>query len=114
MALTFALQKIDQDNNTKIVNAVLYSTLTSITLDNSYATGGIPLTATQLGFTSGGNVYFGVVSLRTTVAVGPSGGVLDCTNPGQPKLKLQAAANAAELGVGVGTGAIVDVLAIGF
>lgn len=89
--------------------------LTSITLDASYATNGIPLTPQQLGMDS--FVLGGVVTVRTAVATAsPSNGVLDVTvsgTPTAPKLKLQAAGALAELAAGAGSGAVVDVLAFG-
>jgi len=112
MALTITPRPLDKDNNNKVVSCALFTTLTSITLDASYATGGIPLTPAQLGLT--GAVYFGVVNIRTNSATGPGDGTLDCSSPGAPKMKLQAAANTAELAAGAASGAIIDVLAFGY
>lgn len=92
----------------------LKMTLTSITVGvaGDYATGGIVLTPQQLGFATG--VQFGVVAPRTTtVTTGTAvGGVLDCTSPAAPKLKLNTAAGEAA-GAGV-AGDVFDVLAFGY
>lgn len=112
MALTFTPRPLDKDNANKIVTSSLFATVTSVTLDASYATGGVVLTPVQLGFT--GAVYFGNVGIRTNTATGPSDGALDCTNPGAPKLKLQNAGSTGELGAGAASGAILDVIAYGY
>lgn len=110
MALTLTPRGVDKNSATRAVSS-MYFTYTSVTLDNSYAAGGIPLTPAQLGL---GQVFFGTINIRTAVVTAsPSDGALDCTNPGAPKLKLQAAGSLAELANGAGTGAIVDVLAFG-
>ena len=88
-------------------------TQTTITLDNTYAAGGIPLTPAQLSLNDA--VLCGWISIRTSVATAsPSDGVLDCASTTAPKLKLQAASGLAELANGAGTGAIVDVYALGY
>lgn len=85
--------------------------LTTITLDGSYVAGGIPLTPTQLGLND--SVLFGVVALRTPSGTGTAvAGVLDCTTPGAPKLKLNTATG--EVAAASNSGAIVDVLAFGY
>jgi hypothetical protein len=84
----------------------------SITLDASYAAGGIALTPAQLGQANG--VVFGVVNVRTVSATGPSNGVLDCTSQTAPKLKLQNAGATAELGAGAASGAVIDVISWGY
>jgi hypothetical protein len=87
-------------------------TLTQITLDASYAAGGIPVTPAQLGLTQ--SAIFGHITVRTAVAThSPGGGTVDCTNPAQPKLKLVGESNLAELGAGQGSGAVLDVLTFG-
>lgn len=112
MALTITPRAVDEYGAFKTVPGSTAFTLTSITLDNSYAAGGIPLTPAQLGLTS--NVYFGVANVRTSVATAsPSNGALDCSTTTAPKLKLQGATSLAELANAAGTGAIVDVLAFG-
>lgn len=80
---------------------------TQVTIDASYTSGGITLTPAQLGLTS--RVFFGQVGVRTATATGPSNGVLDCTNPQFPKLKLQNAGATAELGAGAASGAVLDI-----
>jgi hypothetical protein len=86
--------------------------LTQITLDGSYATGGIPVTPQQLGLTQ--SAIFGHITVRTAVAThSPGGGTVDCTNPQAPKLKLTGETNLAELGAGQGSGAVLDVLTFG-
>lgn len=88
-------------------------TFTSITLDASYTVGGIALTPAQLGL--GNGALFGWVNVRTAVATAsPSNGTLDCTNPAAPRLKLQAAGALAELANGAGSGAVIDVFAVGY
>lgn len=88
-------------------------TQTTITLDGSYAAGGIPVTPAQLGLTDA--CLGGWTAVRTGVATAsPSDGVLDCTNPSAPKIKLLAASSLAELANGAGTGAVVDVWAFGY
>lgn len=114
MALTITPRQIDMNGVSArmMVPGNLFATYTSITLDASYATGGIPLTPAQLGLNDA--VLFGLVNVRTAVATAsPSNGVLDCTNTAAPKLKLQAAGALAELAAAAGSGAIVDVLAFG-
>lgn len=87
------------------------TTYTSITLDSSYTAGGVAITPNQLGMNV---VNYGVVAIRTAVATAsPSDGVLDCSNPVAPKLKLQAAGSLAELANGAGSGAVIDILAWG-
>jgi hypothetical protein len=87
-------------------------TLTQITLDGSYATGGIPVTPAALGLTQ--SAIFGHITVRTAVAThSPGGGTVDCTNPTAPKLKLVGESNLAELGAGQGSGAVLDVLTFG-
>lgn len=110
MALTITPRGVDKNGSVRAVSN-LYQTYTSITLDNSYTSGGIALTPAQLGL---GQVFFGTINIRTAVATAsPSDGVLDCSNVVAPKLKLQAAGSLAELANAAGTGAIVDVLAFG-
>ena len=92
--------------------AALKASLTSITIGvaGDYAPGGIVLTPVQLGMDS--QVLAGNVNIRTPGGAGTAvNGVLDCTNPGAPKLKLNTAA-AEVAGAGV-AGAIVDVFAFG-
>jgi len=114
MALTIVQRKLDPNNDApKQVPGNTFWSYTSITLDGSYAAGGIPLTPQQLGMTDA--VYAGICGVRTSVATAsPSDGVLDCSNPAAPKLKLQGATSLAELANGAGSGAIVDILAIGY
>lgn len=112
MALTLTPRVVDEYGSFKSADGSVYRTLTSVTLDASYAAGGIPLTPAQLGLTS--QVFFGEVNVRTAVATAsPSDGVLDCTTPSAPKLKLQAAGALAELANAAGSGAILDVVARG-
>jgi hypothetical protein len=93
--------------------ASLSITMTTITLDGSYATGGITLTPAQLGLTDA--VLCGWVVVRTAVATAsPSNGTLDCTSISAPKLKLVAAGALAELAAGAGSGAVLDVYALGY
>ena len=106
MALGFSVSQ-------KVAPQQAVETYTQITLDASYTAGGIALTPQQLGL--GNGVIWGIVGVRTPVATAsPSDGVLDCTNPAAPKLKLVAAGSLAELANGAGSGAIVDVWAKGF
>lgn len=92
--------------------ASLKASLTSITLDGSYTAGGITLTPAQLGMDS--FVLGGIVNIRTSVATAsPINGVLDCTTPTAPKLKLLGATGVAELANAAGSGAVVDVYALG-
>jgi hypothetical protein len=93
--------------------ASLKATYSQITLDGSYVAGGIALTPAQLGLQDA--VLFGIVGVRTSVATAsPSDGVLDCTSITAPLLKLQGASSLAELANAAGTGAVVDVLAVGW
>lgn len=93
--------------------ASLWMTLTQLTIGvaGDYSAGGVPLTPAQLGHSTG--VLFGLVSIRTPGGAGTAtDGVLDCTNPAAPKVKLNtAAAEAAGAGV---AGAVVDVQAWGY
>ena len=107
MALTFAQVGAFQEG----VGAQFKMTQTSVTLDASYASGGIPLTARQLGL--GVRVAGGHATVNTAAATGPSGGTLVPQADGSCKLKLANAGNTAELGAGVGSGAVLDVLAFG-
>ncbi len=105
MTLTFSVP-------VKRLPGQLVETQTQVTIDATYATGGIALTPQQLGH--GNAVVAGSVSVRTS-AGNVSGGTLDCTTPTAPKLKLQASATTtAELGAGVGSGAVLDVTALGY
>lgn len=113
MALTLTSRQVDP-NGASAVRAVpgnLFYSLTSVTLDGSYVAGGIALTPAQLGHADG--VLLGVVSLRTPTGAGTiSDGVLDCTNPSAPKLKLTTTTG--EIANASNSGAIVDVLAFGY
>jgi hypothetical protein len=109
MALTFTAPQTDP---VKGGAGTLNKSQVSITLDASYAAGGIALTPAQLG--QGNGVLFGMVNVRTVAATGPSNGVLDCTSQTAPKLKLQNAGATAELGAGAASGAVVDVISWGY
>lgn len=93
--------------------ASLSATMTTITLDGSYLAGGIALTPKQLGLTDA--VLAGWVVIRTGVATAsPANGTLDCTAPAAPLLKLLGASALAELANAAGSGAVVDVYALGY
>lgn len=96
----------------KVAVGALNLTMTTITLDATYAAGGIPLTPSQLGHVN--SVLGGWVTVRTAVATAsPSDGTLDCTSVSAPKLKLQAAGALAELANAAGSGAVLDVWSVG-
>ena len=92
--------------------ASLKMTLTSLTIGvaGDYSAGGVPLTPQQLGMDS--FVIAGHVAIRTVGGAGTAvNGVLDCTTPTAPKVKLNTA-SAEAVGAGV-AGAVVDVMAYG-
>jgi len=87
-----------------------YVSQASITLDSSYAAGGIALTPAQLGQKV--SCSFGLVNLRTAAGSGTIvNGVLDCSTPTAPKLKLNTATG--EIAAASNSGAIVDVICWG-
>jgi len=113
MALTIVNRQVDP-NASSAVRAVpgnLWYSLTTVTIDGSYTAGGITLTPAQLGQSDA--VYIGVVSVRTPVGAGTiSEGVLDCSNPAAPKLKLVTATG--EIANTSNSGAVLDILAFGY
>lgn len=112
MPVTTTPRAVDEYGAFKTVPGSTAFTVTSITLDANYPTGGYVLTPANLGLTS--NVYFGLVNVRTSVATAsPSNGTLDCSSTTAPKLKLQGASSLAELAANAGSGAVLDVLAFG-
>lgn len=117
MALTYTPRSLTPENaqGSQVNGGGLSVSLTSVTLDASYAANGVALSPQQMGFTNG--VLGGIAFVRTPAA-NISGGVLDVTTngtPAAPKLKLMASATTTvELGNGAGSGAVLDVLAVGF
>lgn len=96
----------------KVALGALDLTMTTVTIDATYAAGGIPLTPAQLGHVN--SVLAGWVVVRTGVATAsPANGTLDCTNPAAPKLKLLGASALAELANAAGSGAVLDVWSVG-
>lgn len=109
MALTYTQRAVDTPGYTPRI------AVTSITLDTSYVSGsgGIAVDPGALGGFS--KVFWGVITVRQEVATqSPSNGILDCTNPAAPLMKLQAAGDLGELPSGAGSGAVVDVLCAGY
>jgi len=113
MALSFTSRQVDA-NGASAVRAVpgnLWYSLTSVTIDGSYVAGGIALTPAQLGMADA--VYIGVVTVRTPTGTGTiAEGLLDCSNPAVPKLKLTTATG--EIANASNSGAILDILAFGY
>lgn len=116
MALTYTQRSLTPMNNQGGSVADIPSwALVSITLDGSYATNGVTLSPTQLGFTS--SVLGGFAVIRTATA-NISAGIIDVSTngtPTAPKLKLFASATTTvELGAAAGSGAVIDVFAFGY
>ena len=82
----------------------------SITLDGSYTAGGIPISPRAGGFNS--KILFGMGTVRVEAGVGNVD--LNCADPTNPILKLQAAGDVAELANGAGSGSVIDILAVGY
>ena len=113
MALAFATHKMDPNSDAvRVVPGRLYQSLTSVTLDGSYAAGGVVLTPVNLGMVDA--VYYGVATIRTPEAASGTAvqAVLDCSNPAAPKLKLNTATG--EVAAASNSGAVIDVLAYGY
>lgn len=82
-------------------------TVTDVTADNTYAAGGAPLTAAQLGLN---RVFFAVCSIKTAAA---TGNAVDASyDTANAKLKVNAAAG--EIANASGSGLVVTVIAWGY
>ena len=82
-------------------------TVTDVTADNTYASGGAPLTAAQLGLN---RVFFSTSSIKTAAATGNA--VDAYYDEANAKLKVNAAAG--EIANASGTGLVVRVVAWGY
>ena len=113
MALSFAYTNLNPAGGSGTPKSeldALWATQTTVTIDSSYASGGIPLTPAQLNLTD--MVLAGQVNVRTPTGAGTIvDGVLDCTTPTAPKLKLNTATG--EVANGSNSGAVIDILAFG-
>jgi hypothetical protein len=87
----------------------LRTTVTDVTADASYAAGGFPLTAAQLGL---GQVVFGLCSITTPSGTGTAvDAVLVPQTDGSVKLKLVTATG--EVANASNSGAVIRVMAFG-